>query len=40
VLCYEGVSLMVVGHLEMGKDVLAMANKFIHHKDANNKPKP
>lgn len=39
-LCYEDVFLMVVRHPETGKDVLAMAVKFIHHKGADNKPKP
>ena len=39
-LCYEDILLMVVRHPETGKDVHAMAVKFIHHKGADNKPKP
>lgn len=39
-LCYEDILLMVVRHPETGKDVLAMSIKFIHHKGADNKPKP
>jgi hypothetical protein len=39
-LCYEDVRLMVVRHPDAGKDVLAMAIKFIHHKGSDNKPKP
>lgn len=39
-LCYEDVSLIVVRHPDTGQDVLAMAIKFIHHKGADNKPKP
>ena len=39
-LCYEDILLMVVRHPETGKDVLTMAVKFIHHKGADNKPKP
>ncbi|KAL2024965.1 hypothetical protein VTK56DRAFT_3664 [Thermocarpiscus australiensis] len=39
-LCYEDILLMVVRHPVTGNDVLAMAVKFIHHKGANNKPKP
>ncbi|KAK4443569.1 hypothetical protein QBC34DRAFT_488318 [Podospora aff. communis PSN243] len=39
-LCYEDVLLMVVRHPDTGTDVLAMSIKFIHHKGADNKPKP
>ncbi|KAI0398662.1 hypothetical protein F4802DRAFT_592559 [Xylaria palmicola] len=39
-LCYEDISLMVVRHPVTGEDVHAMAVKFIHHKGADNKPKP
>ena len=39
-LCYEDILLMVVRHPETGGDVLAMSIKFIHHKGADNKPKP
>jgi len=39
-LCYEDVKLMVMRHPETGRDILAMAIKFIHHKGADNKPKP
>ncbi|KAH8719857.1 hypothetical protein HC256_000269 [Beauveria bassiana] len=39
-LCYEDILLMLVRHPATGKPVLAMAIKFIHHKGADNKPKP
>ncbi|EJP61685.1 FluG domain-containing protein [Beauveria bassiana ARSEF 2860] len=39
-LCYEDILLMLVRHPTTGKPVLAMAIKFIHHKGADNKPKP
>jgi hypothetical protein len=39
-LCYEDIMLMVMRHPETGEDVLAMAAKLIHHKGADNKPKP
>ncbi|KAN0087177.1 hypothetical protein V8E54_000865 [Elaphomyces granulatus] len=39
-LCYEDILLMVVRHPETGEDVLAMSIKFIHHKGADNNPKP
>jgi hypothetical protein len=39
-LCYEDILLMVVRHPDTGEDVLAMSIKFIHHKGADNKPKP
>ena len=39
-LCYEDINVMVVRHPDTGRDVLAMAIKFIHHKGADNRPKP
>jgi hypothetical protein len=39
-LCYEDILLMVMRHPETGEDVLAMSIKFMHHKGADNKPKP
>ncbi|KAM0742721.1 hypothetical protein ACQRIT_002898 [Beauveria bassiana] len=39
-LCYEDILLMLVRHPTTGKPALAMAIKFIHHKGADNKPKP
>ena len=39
-LCYEDILLMVVRHPVTGEDVHAMAVKLIHHKGADNKPKP
>lgn len=39
-LCYEDVMLMIVRHPRTGRAVHAMAIKFIHHKGADNKPKP
>ena len=39
-LCYEDILLMLVRHPVTGDTVLAMAIKFIHHKGADNKPKP
>ena len=39
-LCYEDILLMVVRHPQTGEDVLAMSITFIHHKGADNKPKP
>lgn len=39
-LYYEDILLMVVRHLVTDNDVFAMAVKFIHHKGADNKPKP
>ena len=38
-LCYKDIQLMVVCHLDIGQDVLAMSVKFIHHKGADRKPK-
>lgn len=39
-LCYEYVHLMVVRHPETHEDVLAMGIRLVHHKGADNKPKP
>ena len=39
-LCYEDIRSMIVRHPETGRDTPAMAVKFIHHKGADNKPKP
>ncbi|OAQ59732.1 FluG domain-containing protein [Pochonia chlamydosporia 170] len=39
-LCYEDILMMLVRHPPTGRPVLAMAIKFIHHKGADNKPKP
>ncbi|KAK3933883.1 FluG domain-containing protein [Diplogelasinospora grovesii] len=39
-LYYEDILLMVVRHPDTGEDALAMSIKFIHHKGADNKPKP
>jgi hypothetical protein len=39
-LCYEDIMLMVVRHPVTGENVHVMAVKFIHHKGADNKPKP
>ncbi|KAB5566912.1 hypothetical protein GE09DRAFT_1056381 [Coniochaeta sp. 2T2.1] len=39
-LCYEDILLMVVCYPDTGEDTLAMSIKFIHHKGADNKPKP
>ncbi len=39
-LCYEDILLMIVRDPDTGEDVPAMAVKFIHHKGADNKPKP
>lgn len=39
-LCYKDILLMIVRHPATGKPILAMAIKFIHHKGADNKPKP
>lgn len=38
-LCYEEVKLMVICHPETGRDTLAMAAKFIHHKVADMRRK-
>ena len=39
-LCYEDIHLMIVRHPRTGRAVPAMAIKFIHHKGADNRPKP
>ncbi|KAK1657061.1 FluG domain-containing protein [Colletotrichum godetiae] len=39
-LCYEDILMMIVRHPVTGRAVPAMAIKFIHHKGADNKPKP
>jgi hypothetical protein len=39
-LCYEDISLMIVRHPSTGQAIPAMAIRFIHHKGADNKPKP
>jgi len=39
-LCYEDILMMIVRHPVTGLPILAMAIKFIHHKGADNKPKP
>ena len=39
-LCYEDILMMIVRHPVTGRCLPAMAIKFIHHKGADNKPKP
>ncbi|KAH9237194.1 hypothetical protein K456DRAFT_51001 [Colletotrichum gloeosporioides 23] len=39
-LCYEDIHMMIVRHPATGRAIPAMAIKFIHHKGADNKPKP
>jgi len=39
-LCYEDIKLMIIRHPGTGRDIPVMAIKFIHHKGADNKPKP
>ncbi|KAH6876713.1 hypothetical protein B0T10DRAFT_520891 [Thelonectria olida] len=39
-LCYEDIQMMIVRHPITKRCILAMAIKFIHHKGADNKPKP
>lgn len=39
-LCYEDILLMLTRHPVTGKSIPTMAIKFIHHKGADNKPKP
>ncbi|KAK4172310.1 hypothetical protein QBC36DRAFT_390518 [Triangularia setosa] len=39
-LCYEDILLMAVHHPKTDEDALAMSIKFVHHKGADNKPKP
>ncbi|KAF3352302.1 Heat shock protein, putative [Verticillium dahliae VDG1] len=39
-LCYEDIQMMIVRHPITGRCMPAMAIRFIHHKGADNKPKP
>lgn len=39
-LCYEDILLMIARHPVTGRYLPAMAIKFIHHKGADNRPKP
>ncbi|RKK27311.1 hypothetical protein BFJ66_g16710 [Fusarium oxysporum f. sp. cepae] len=39
-LCYEDIQMMIVRRPATGRCMLAMAIKFVHHKGADNKPKP
>lgn len=39
-LCYEDIQIMIVRHPTTGRCMPAMAIRFIHHKGADNKPKP
>jgi hypothetical protein len=39
-LCYEDIMMMIVRHPVTGRCIPAMAIKFIHHKGADNKPRP
>ncbi|KAK2477167.1 hypothetical protein H9L39_12391 [Fusarium oxysporum f. sp. albedinis] len=39
-LCYEDIQMMIVRHPATGQCMPAMAIKFVHHKGADNKPKP
>lgn len=39
-LYYEDIQMMIVRHPVTGRCIPAMAVKFIHHKGADNKPKP
>ncbi|KAI0835719.1 hypothetical protein F5Y06DRAFT_305690 [Hypoxylon sp. FL0890] len=39
-LCYEDIQMMIVRHPITGRCIPAMAIKFVHHKGADNKPKP
>ncbi|KAM5353462.1 hypothetical protein ACJ41O_000112 [Fusarium nematophilum] len=39
-LCYEDILMMIVRHPVTGRCIPAMAIKFIHHKGADNKPRP
>ncbi|CVL00274.1 uncharacterized protein FMAN_09780 [Fusarium mangiferae] len=39
-LCYEDIQMMIVRHPATGRCIPAMAIKFVHHKGADNKPKP
>lgn len=39
-LCYEDIVMMMVRHPVTGRNTLAMAVRFTHHKGADNRPKP
>ncbi|KAK3943757.1 hypothetical protein QBC46DRAFT_21328 [Diplogelasinospora grovesii] len=39
-LCHEDIQMMIVRHPVTGRCIPAMAIKFIHHKGADNKPRP
>ncbi|KAI1026560.1 hypothetical protein LB503_013368 [Fusarium chuoi] len=39
-LCYEDIQMMIVRHPATERCMPAMAIKFVHHKGADNKPKP
>ncbi|EXA31395.1 hypothetical protein FOVG_17296 [Fusarium oxysporum f. sp. pisi HDV247] len=39
-LCYEDIQMMIVRHPVTGRCIPAMAIKFVHHKGADNKPRP
>ena len=39
-LCYEDIFMMIVRHPVTKRPIPAMAIKFIHHKGADNKPRP
>lgn len=39
-LCYEGVLIMIVRHPIADRDVLTIQVMFVHHKGAENMPKP
>ncbi|KAF5962953.1 hypothetical protein FBULB1_13691 [Fusarium bulbicola] len=39
-LCYEDIQIIIVRHPATGRCMPAMAIKFVHHKGADNKPKP
>ncbi|PNP84285.1 hypothetical protein FNYG_02358 [Fusarium nygamai] len=39
-LCYEDIQMMIVRHPVTGRSIPAMAIKFVHHKGADNKPRP
>ncbi|EXK78553.1 hypothetical protein FOQG_16770 [Fusarium oxysporum f. sp. raphani 54005] len=39
-LCYEDIQMMIIRHPETRRCIPAMAIKFVHHKGADNKPRP
>jgi hypothetical protein len=39
-LCYEDIMMFIVRHPVSGRCVPAMAIKFVHHKGADNRPRP